>query len=174
MARTIIGLFSDGVAATHALTALLKAGFSQDQLGVVAPHRQDAPAPLTSDAAVSGGVLGATTGALLAATGVLVIPGIGPILAAGILASLAGGAAGWLTGTLVALGIEEEEARHSEARVQGGGTLIVVRPHHREEEAREILLRLGAEKVRAFGHAEPPPPPLAGAEGRQREHREEG
>lgn len=165
MARTMIGLFSDREAARQALTLLLDAGFAPTQLGLVAPHtpqeRDLAPAPLASEAAAGGGVLGATAGALLAASGALVIPGVGPILAAGILASLIGGAAGWLAGALVALGVSPDEAEASQAGVRKGGILLVVKPHGRDADAQEILTRMGAETVRVFGHDDPATPSAA-------------
>lgn len=157
MARTMLGLFADRAAATRAVGALLDAGFTPAQVGVVHPQTQEpldrsaSPSPATTGAAVGGSMLGGTAGALLAATGALVIPGVGPFLTAGILASLVGGAAGWLAGALAAQGVPEEEAQASEERVQRGGILVVVKPQGRQEDAHAILLFVGAEKVRLFG-----------------------
>ena len=78
------------------------------------------------------------------------IPGIGPFISGGILATaLAGGAAGWLVGGLVGLGLSHEEAQYYQGRVEQGGVLITVDPEGRDEEARQILLKNGAENLDA-------------------------
>jgi len=97
------------------------------------------------------GALLAATGALLAATGALVIPGVGPVIAGGLLASLVGGTAGWLAGSLTAQGLCQEEALEIEERVQVGRLLVIVQAQGRDAEAREILLRTGAEGLEERG-----------------------
>ncbi len=161
MTRSIIGLFPDRAAARRAITELSAAGFDTAHLGVVLPdtpaRRDDTTEQALADpateaaAAVGGGVLGGTAGALLAATGALVIPGVGPFIAGGILASLVGGTAGWLAGSLAAQGLSQEDAMEIEERVQAGRLLVIVQAQGRDTEAREILLRTGAEGLEERG-----------------------
>jgi hypothetical protein len=75
---------------------------------------------------VLGGV-----GGLLVGLGVLAIPGIGPVLAAGPLATTllgagVGAAAGGLIGSLIDLGIPEEEAKYYAEGLRRGGAVVTV------------------------------------------------
>jgi hypothetical protein len=156
MAKVIVGLFLDRVSAEHAFVDLRASGFDAQRMGIVMRDPNEARETgasqgVTSTAgAVTGGVIGGTLGAILAATGTLVIPGIGPFISGGILATaLAGGAAGWLVGGLVGLGLSHEEAQYYQGRVEQGGVLITVDPEGRDEEARQILLKNGAENLDA-------------------------
>lgn len=164
MAKVIVGLFSDRVSAEHALVDLRASGFDTQRMGIVMRDPNEARETgasqgVTSTAgAVTGGVIGGTLGAILAATGTLVIPGIGPFISGGILATaLAGGAAGWLVGGLVGLGLSHEEAQYYQGRVEQGGVLITVDPQGRDEEARQILLKNGAENLDAAASWSPMP-----------------
>ncbi len=159
MTRSIIGFFPDHVTATRALTELSAAGFDTAHLAIAlpdAPVRTDDAAdrdqadPAT-EAAVGGSVIGGTAGALLAATGALVIPGVGPVIAGGFLASLVGGAAGWLVGGLMGHGLSPEEAAAVAERVRVSRLLVVVQAQGRDAEARQILLRAGAEDIEERG-----------------------
>jgi hypothetical protein len=156
MAKVVVGLFPDRVSAEHALVDLRASGFDTQRMGIVMRDPNEARETgasqgVTSTAgAVTGGVIGGTLGAVLAATGTLVIPGIGPFISGGILATaLAGGAAGWLVGGLVGLGLSRDEAQYYQGRVEQGGVLITVDPQGRDEEARQILLKHGAENLDA-------------------------
>jgi hypothetical protein len=156
VAKVIVGLFLDRVSAEHALVDLRASSFDAQRMGIVMRDPNEARETGTSQGvtstagAVTGGVIGGTLGAILAATGTLVIPGIGPFISGGILATaLAGGAAGWLVGGLVGLGLSHEEAQYYQGRVEQGGVLITVDPQGRDEEARQILLKNGAENLDA-------------------------
>jgi len=160
MARSIAGIFENRADAERAVEDLKSAGFDQNHIGLVTQDKQanqqmaEEHGTHSTEGAVAGGLIGGTAGALLAATGALVIPGVGPFLSAGILAtSLVGGAAGWLVGGLAGLGIPREEAQYYEERVHGGATLVTVDAAGRDAEARQILLRDGAEDLqdRGFG-----------------------
>ncbi len=164
MARHIAGLFPDRSAAERAIRDLKDAGFDAAKIGVVMRDKQDMQevneqhGTASTEGAVAGGLAGGTLGALLAATGALIIPGIGPFISGGILAtSLAGGALGWLVGGLAGLGIPKEEAEYYENRVHEGGALVTVDAEGRDAEARQILLRDGAENLedRGFGGGAP-------------------
>jgi uncharacterized protein (TIGR02271 family) len=158
MARSIAGLFEDRTQAEQAVEDLKAAGFSQDRIGIVMQDKQqtravnEAHGTHSTESAIGGSLIGGTAGALLAATGALVIPGIGPFISGGILAtSLVGGAAGWLVGGLTGLGIPKEEAEYYEGRVQQGAALVTVDAAGRDAEARQILLRDGAEDLQSRG-----------------------
>jgi len=160
MARSIAGLFEDRTQAEQAVEDLKAVGFSQDRIGIVMQDKQqtravnEAHGTHSTESAIGGSLIGGTAGALLGATGALVIPGIGPFISGGILAtSLVGGAAGWLVGGLTGLGIPKEEAEYYEGRVQQGAALVTVDAAGRDAEARQILLRDGAEDLqfRGFG-----------------------
>jgi hypothetical protein len=152
MARPVVGVFPDRVSAEHAIVDLKAAGFDPRHIGLLMQNRDEAKEAANDvgvnvgTGAVTGGILGGTLGAILAATGTFVIPGIGPFVSAGILATaIAGGAAGAIVGGLVGLGIPREEASYYDYRVQHGGVLVTIDPQGRDVEARELLLRNGAE-----------------------------
>lgn len=152
MVRPVVGVFHDSASAEQAIMDLKQAGFETDRMGLLMKSRQETKEVAADTGikpgvgAVTGGVLGAGIGAILAATGTLVIPGIGPFVSAGILATaIAGGAVGAIAGGLVGLGIPHAEAQYYEDRVRVGDALVTVDPGGRETEAREILLRDGAE-----------------------------
>jgi uncharacterized protein (TIGR02271 family) len=141
---------------------LKNAGFDPGRIGIVMKDKA-ATKEVTVDhgthsteGAVAGSVVGGTAGAILAAIGALVIPGVGPFISGGILVSLVGGAAGWLVGGLAGLGIPEDEAEYYEEQVGNGKALVTVDAQGRDEEARAILLRDGAEDLQAAGFGTAP------------------
>ncbi len=160
--KVVVGVFDNRTAAQQALSELQRAGFRDDQLGLVAPDvdlmasRSGATDEQTEAGAAHGAAIGAAAGALAGAgvwgltlaTG-LVLPIVGPVIAGGVIAvllgSVAGGAAtGGLVGFLMGLDFTEDEARHYEGKVQGGHILITVHAEDRLAEAAEILNRHGA------------------------------
>jgi hypothetical protein len=158
---TVVGVFERQSDVNGALDDLYRAGFKDDQIGVVA-HGEgrttttDAGRPGTTEdraeGAVSGAVTGGALGAVLGAAAALAIPGVGPVLAGGILASALGGAAigaaaGGILGALTDMGVPEEDARYYETEFRGGRTLLTVRATGRADEARNILQRHGAYDV---------------------------
>lgn len=152
MARPVVGVFADRMSAEQAITDLKQAGFDTSQMGLLMQNREEAKQAAsdagikTTGGAVTGGVLGSALGAILAATGTFVIPGIGPFISAGILATaITGGALGAIAGGLIGLGIPREEADYYETQVREGRVLVTVDPQGHDMEAREIMLRNGAE-----------------------------
>lgn len=138
--HTVVGVFTDQQDAQRALSELKQAGFSPDQVSVVAKDtretkemvdKSDMPGAETTGAGV-GALLGGLTGGLagwLVGIGALAIPGIGPVVAAGALATTLGGAAvgavaGGLIGALVGAGVPEEHARGYETHVREGRILL--------------------------------------------------
>jgi hypothetical protein len=150
-----IGIFADADRAREAVRALKQAGFADDQIGVASPHaggHAEGLAAHAAEGALAGAATGAGAGALWAlgiAAGVL--PGIGPVIAGGLLASVLASAAGGavvagLAGTLVGLGLPEEEARYYEDQFLQGRTIVTVQAEGRAAEAWTILERHAASR----------------------------
>lgn len=156
-----VGVFDERGAAQRAVEDLRRAGFTDDQIGVVArgedTELRSAPAdepPATGskweEGAATGVVAGAAIGALWA-LGIVagVVPVIGPVIAGGILASVLASAAGGATvvgvlGALIGLGIPEEAARYYEREFHAGRTVVTVQADGRCDEAWSILHHNGA------------------------------
>lgn len=163
--RTIVRMFDDHAQARQALHDLEAAGFTHDEVSIMAGDRRDDGTTATTSTdtqADSGAGIGATLGTLvgggaglLAGLGTLAIPGIGPIVAAGwLVAALtgagAGAAAGGLLGALTGSGVEERDAHVYEESVRRGGSLLTVRADEtRLAQAETILARHGHGDVRA-------------------------
>jgi uncharacterized protein (TIGR02271 family) len=157
---TIVGVFEDRTQADRAISELKKAGFRDDQIGVVTRRDQElGTATTTGEAgdethADSGALAGALAGAglgALAGLGILagVIPVIGPAIAGGtlgvILSNAAAGAGiAGLAGALIGAGVPEEEASYYESELGAGRTIVTVQANGRSEEATAILRRYGA------------------------------
>src|SRR3954465_9343351 len=117
-AQTVfVGTFADPTLAGRFVEELRRAGFPDEQVGVLTPDAGEGSDRVEQSALV-GVVAGGTTG-VLAGLGLAsgLIPGIGPVLAGGMLAGALGGAAlgastGGLLAALLTLGLSEEEAQH--------------------------------------------------------------
>jgi hypothetical protein len=134
--------------AVRAIRALQAAGFSSDDISVIARDRGTARdvAVDTGTEAEEGAVAGAVTGgalgaiaALIAGASAVAIPGIGIAIGGPIAAAIAGAAGGGLLGALVGLGIPEEEAREYNEYFERGDIIVTVVAGNRAEEARRIL-----------------------------------
>jgi len=162
--KLVTGLFKSKVAAEAAVDALMKRGFTHDDLSVLmsdATRSKEFALQTRTHAADGlgiGGAVGGTIGAVLAAiTAVgttLFLPGLNLVIAGPIAAALAGfgagGATGGLIGALIGAGIPEYRAKVYEAGIRGGGILLGVEARSDEEVDRleELLDELGAEHVR--------------------------
>jgi len=162
MAKTVVGLYDDYSDAQAAVNDLMGAGFTRDEISIVANNSgerfsagSDAHASHgggggvvknTVGGAAEGAVIGGLTG-LAASLAMLLIPGVGPVLAVGPLAATLSGAGlgamgGGVIGALTGLGIPKEEAHHYAEGVRRGGTLVTVRTDdNRADEAATILNR---------------------------------
>ncbi|BAB72760.1 general stress protein [Anabaena sp. FACHB-709] len=171
--RRAIGVFPHRRDAEAALTELRDAGFSMNQVSLIAKDNSGnkttgAGANLDQGnkadegakaGAATGGGLGAL-GGLLVGLGALAIPGVGPVIAGGaaataIATTLAGGAlgaaAGGIVGGLVGLGIPEDKARVYSDRFQRGDYLIIVDGTESEiQHAEAILKRRGIQEYSVF------------------------
>jgi len=151
--RTVVRMFDDREHALLAVRALETAGFTQDEVSLMASTSASttsavAPADETGSGAGTGATIGTILGGgagLLAGIGAMAIPGIGPIVAAGwLVATLAGAGAGAATGgllgSLVGSGVDESDAHVYAEGVRRGGTLVSVRGSEgRVDEAERIL-----------------------------------
>ena len=152
---TTVGVFPTRDAAERAVADLRRAGYRDDQIGVVGKDASGTTVKTdgAGDHAAEGAAIGAAAGAGAMALGSLavsfgVIPVIGPILAVGPLAAAlisagAGAAAGSLTGALIGWGIPEEDAKYYEGEVQAGRYLVTVDRGDRTDDARGVFTRHG-------------------------------
>jgi hypothetical protein len=156
---TVVGVFPGREQANRCIEELRRAGFRDDQIGLVARDmdRTGASPPAldraTGTHVAEGSAIGAATGAgvgALWAIGIatLGLPAVGPAVAGGILmavlASAGGGAAvGTLVGALIGLGIPEEDAEFYESEFKAGRVLVTVKADGRTEEALAIIRRAG-------------------------------
>jgi len=155
---TVVGVFDNREQAQQAVNELRRAGFQENEIGVVSREGQTAAGGKAKEdegnragtGAATGAIAGAGVGALWALGIVtLGLPAVGPVIAGGILASVLASAAGTavaggIIGALVGLGIPEEEAHYYEGEFNAGRTLVTVKSDTRSDEARSILQRYGA------------------------------
>jgi hypothetical protein len=165
MSKTFVsGLFKTRAAAEAAVDAVIKRGYTRDDISVLmsdSTKNKEFAVQTKShavDGAGVGGAIGGTVGAVLlaiAAVGTTIaIPGVGLFIAGPIAAALAGagagGATGGLIGLLIGTGIPEHRAKVYDTGVRGGGILLGVEAKSSDEiEKLETLLEdIGAEYVR--------------------------
>jgi hypothetical protein len=156
------GVFADVTAAETAVSNLLAASFTKDEITVVcsdaaverhfkAFHKQDPAGTHTPAAALGGGVIGATLGGLAAVAGGIATGGIGLLATAGI-ATWAGGVLGGLVGAMMSRGVEKELANYYQQAVIEGDILVAVDPRddspERLELASRILCNAGAKPLK--------------------------
>ncbi|WP_020473286.1 general stress protein [Zavarzinella formosa] len=147
---TVVGVFENRHDADQAVADLRDAGFTNSQIGV-AGHNADGWADNRGTKAEEGALIGAAVGAGaggLVGLGILagLIPAIGPVIAGGALAALLANAAGGaaiagLVGTMVGLGIPEEDARFYDEEFRSGRTVVTVRTDGRFGDAFAIIRR---------------------------------
>lgn len=163
-AKLVTGLFKSKVAAEAGVDAVMKRGFTRDDISVLmsdATRSKEFALQTRSHAAdglgigsAVGGAVGAVLAAIAAVGTTLFLPGINLVIAGPIAAALAGagagGATGGLIGALIGAGIPEYRAKVYESGLRGGGILIGVEARSDEEVDRleELLDELGAEHVR--------------------------
>ncbi len=162
--RLVTGLFKSKIAAESAVDAIMKHGYTRDDISVLMSDatrskefalqtRTHAADGLGIGASV-GGAVGAVLAAIAAVGTTLFLPGINLVIAGPIAAALAGagagGATGGLIGALIGAGIPEYRAKVYEAGIKGGGILIGVEAHSDEDVDRleDLLTELGGEHVR--------------------------
>lgn len=163
-AKLVTGLFKTRVAAEAAVDAIVKRGYTRDDISVLmsdaTKNKEFAVETRThaADGAGIGGAVGGAVGAVLAAVVAvgtsIALPGIGLVIAGPIAAALAGagagGATGGLIGALIGAGIPEHRARVYDAGLRSGGILLGVEAKSDEDadKLEDLLDALGAEHVR--------------------------
>ena len=153
---TTVGVFTTHEAADRAVADLKKAGYRDDQIGVVGKDARGNTVKTDGKGetnAAEGAAIGAAAGGGALALGSLamsfgVIPVIGPILAVGPLAAalisaVGGVAAGSLVGALVGWGIPEEDAKYYEDEVKAGRYLVTVDRGDATDNASGVFTRHG-------------------------------
>jgi hypothetical protein len=150
-----IGIFDDRSHAQRAIAELKQAGFTEKQIGVTARGRKgdvgatqdESSGTHAKQGAVTGLAAGAGVGALWG-FGVLagVVPGIGTAIAGGTLAALlssaaAGAATAGIAGTLIGLGIPEEDAKYYDEEFRAGRVVVTVQADSRGTDAASIIRR---------------------------------
>ena len=163
--KLVTGLFKNKVAAEAAVDAILKRGYTRDDISVLMSDatrtKEFAVQARThaADGAGIGGALGGAVGAVLAAVvavgSTILLPGLNLVIAGPIAAALAGAGAGGVTGgvigALIGAGIPEYRARVYESGLREGGILLGVEAKANEEadKLEQLLEDIGAQHVRA-------------------------
>lgn len=156
--RTTVGVFTDANQAQQCINELKRAGYRDDQIGVVSHNRDGSANVERGDAdggtkVEEGAVAGLATGAGLGALwglGILagVLPGIGPAIAGGTLGILlssaaAGAAAAGIGGALVGLGIPEADATYYDNEFKSGRTIVTVQGDPTDTRADKMFTQYG-------------------------------
>lgn len=166
-ATLVTGLFKTRVAAESAVDAIIKRGYTRDDISVLMSDATKSKefAVETGTRAADGAGIGGAVGGALGATGAalaaiaagvsaVAIPGLGLFVAGPIVAALAGagagGATGGIIGALIGAGIPEHRAKVYDAELRGGGILLGVEAKSDEDAAKleQLLQDIGAEHVR--------------------------
>lgn len=163
MAKLVTGLFKTRVAAEAAVDAIIKRGYTRDDISVLmsdATKSKEFAVETRTHAADGAGIGGAVGGAVGAAAlaaivalgAPITLPGIiiaGPIVAA-LAGAGAGGATGGIIGALIGAGIPEHRAKVYDAGLRGGGILLGVESKSDDDanKLEQLLEDIGAEHVR--------------------------
>jgi hypothetical protein len=163
--KLVTGLFKNRVAAEAGVDAILKRGYTRDDISVLmsdATRSKEFALQTRSHAAdgagiggAVGGAVGAVLAAIVAVGTTLFLPGINLVIAGPIAAALAGAGAGAATGgvigALIGAGIPEYRAKVYDTELRSGGILVGVEARSDEEVDRleELLEDVGAEHVRS-------------------------
>lgn len=140
--------FTRAAAASAAIRELRRAGFTADEISVMAKDHaaaRDVASATGTQAGegaaaglAAGGLLGAAVAALAGASAVA-IPGVGWVIGGVLSGAIIGAAGGAVTGALLGLGIPEPEAVVYNARFERGDIIVTVLAGEREVAARRIL-----------------------------------
>jgi hypothetical protein len=164
-AKLVTGLFKTRVAAEAAVDAIIKRGYTRDDISVLmsdATKNKEFAVETGTRAAdgagiggAVGGAIGATLAAIAAVGTTIALPGLGLVIAGPIAAALAGagagGATGGVIGALIGAGIPEHRAKVYDAGLRGGGILLGVEAKTDEDvkKLEQLLEDIGAEHVRS-------------------------
>jgi len=162
--KTVVGTYDNIQTAYAVANDLITAGYSRNDISVVANDAQKSYAPYVdttyvdkNDDVAKGAGIGAAIGGLgglLIGLGALTIPGVGPVIAAGpLLAALTGAGVGAVTGgivgALVDLGIPDEEANLYSEGLRRGNVLVIAQvPDSSVNATTRIMERTGLVDIR--------------------------
>jgi hypothetical protein len=157
-----IGIFRTIEGAERAVTDLLAAGFSKDQITVMCSDQtkeryfrefehQPVAGTTTSATTVAGGAIGAALGGLGVIATAITTGGMA-LWAAGPISAWAGGVVGGLVGAMMSRGVEKELANYYQQAVLEGQLLVAAEdtgPNQRQmlAKAARILAAAGAEPL---------------------------
>jgi hypothetical protein len=138
----LIATFRDREMADHYVGDLKRAGFQDEEIGMIGSHEEQLGK--VEEGSVAGAISGGAVGAMAGAAATGLIPGVGPVIAGGILTGVLGGAAvgataGGVLGGLIGLGVPKDEAEKYAEEFLDGRTLVAVQAVGRGGEAMEIL-----------------------------------
>jgi len=152
-------VFSTVAETRNAVSRLLAAGFTKDQITVICSddtkeryfrefEHQEQAGSNTPAAAATGGAIGATLGSLATGAVGLAIGGV-PLIVAGGIGLMAGAVWGGFIGAMMTRGIEKEAANFYDQEVQAGKLLVTVEQtnahaHPALEDAERIFAAAGA------------------------------
>ena len=161
--RIASAVFDSREEAERALSELRAAGIDNDAISIIGRHERgdgdgidDDDDGVNKSGAVKGAIGGGVVGTLLGVAA-LAIPGVGPLAAAGAIAASAvpeaaaigaavGATAGGISGLLSKEGVDDDDAKYYESRINEGGYFIGVHADKSNlpvNEVREILYRNG-------------------------------
>lgn len=153
-----VGVFATAGQARRAIHDLRDAAFSDGSIGLLTHDKDGDPdvvsfKQLEGNKGLTGAAIGVAAGAgALWALGIAagLLPAIGPVVAGGLLAAVAasaaaGAGAAALVGTLVGLGISDEDAAYYDEEFKKGRTIVVVRDDERRNLVQTIFRGHGAE-----------------------------
>lgn len=160
MHHVTAGLFKNVEAAGKAIDELRDAGYDDDTIGIIT---SDAAAgkdvEVEKESRVSeGAAIGAGTGGAIAAlavgftsVGAVATGGVGLIAAGPVVAALAGAGAGaaggGLIGSLIGLGMSDDEAKLVDSEVSDGAALVAVEPEAGKADPENVFAEAGAERT---------------------------
>ena len=145
----VVGVFQDPAKARLAIDELKKAGYSDDEIGFLTRASANESGDEVMSSATTGALEGGVIGSVLGAAAALLIPGFGPAIAGGILLATFGAAGigaltGSIIGTLMSIGVPEEEARYYQKELEKGHIIVTVKATSGYDDALAILRRNGA------------------------------
>jgi hypothetical protein len=154
------------VSQAEGIVAQLKdEGFSNHDISLLFPNKEDAQAPEGSATGVGCGAIQRGVLGWLAGMDDLDIPDVGPVIGAGPIAAALNaaalvGAPDGIAGALIGLGIPEFEARRYEGRIKNGGILISIHTEDFDELCRvkEIFKAVDASDISTADEARAPRP----------------
>jgi hypothetical protein len=163
--KNIAGIFDSREEANAAVSKLLDAGFSKEDLSLIVsdnarhtlfPAIPDDAAVRTVEGAATGAFIGGVWGALISGltlVGIVVVPGSGLLAVGPMYAALSGAGAGailgGLSGGLISAGFAADEAIHYEEAIRHGKAVIIVHASDEMVAAARVVLHSSHATIQA-------------------------